>query len=544
MAATGPVFNQFNLVVTDMEASLRFYRRLGLTIPEADAQWANHHRTATMPNGIDLDFDSVTFAQQWNRGWQATGGGAMGVLGFGVPSRDAVDALYADVVGAGYTSQQPPYDAFWGARYAVVEDPDGNAIGLMSPVDPERRTQPPKPKSGRQRPVGSVDEDEEGLRRDVVVRSGNLELLKAGWAEHAGRHGRERVELDVRRCHLNIRDRHVESAEAVDGETERSEWGLLRDVGRRDVLRARDHAGPIDTCVRECGSRCAGRAHRTSSAGRSCGPRCTRWAGRALRAPRSRTSRALHAGWALFVPGERDLLALARRLLVNDTQRATLLLVATMNRAVVVGDVRERKATGNQHTGRRRNNRHDHHPRTQESSHLPHLRTSHKADGSMPGAGRRCLPRTPSGYPRVQKPTRPSREGKVDLMRHANGDTMHLKDRADHLQEVVHERTAALGTSGKGRRHKKARKNLHKLERKLEEVSKRLPVETALDRKRRRRMQKRSALGGVAAAAVALVAGGIAFILRKPRDGASDAPGTNGSAAAATPPMPARTAPH
>ena len=37
------------------------------------------------------------------------------------------------------TSQQEPYDAFWGARYAIVEDPDGNAVGLMSPIDPDRQ---------------------------------------------------------------------------------------------------------------------------------------------------------------------------------------------------------------------------------------------------------------------------------------------------------------------------------------------------------------------------------------------------------------------
>jgi hypothetical protein len=33
-------------------------------------------------------------------------------------------------------------DGFWGARYAVIEDPDGNAVGIMSPVNPDRRSQP------------------------------------------------------------------------------------------------------------------------------------------------------------------------------------------------------------------------------------------------------------------------------------------------------------------------------------------------------------------------------------------------------------------
>lgn len=145
MSDRGPVFNQFNLIVTDMAATLSFYRRLGLTIRDTHPAWARHHRTAVMPDGIDLDFDSVEFARQWNTGWHRPAAGGAGVLGFGLPSRDAVDSLYADLVGAGYQSQQPPYDTFWGARYAVVEDPDGNAVGLMSPVDPEQETEPTPP---------------------------------------------------------------------------------------------------------------------------------------------------------------------------------------------------------------------------------------------------------------------------------------------------------------------------------------------------------------------------------------------------------------
>ena len=140
MGEAAPVLNQFNLVVRDMDATVTFYRRLGLTIPETNASVAQHHRTAIMPSGIALDFDSQEFARQWNAGWPVQNdGGGMGVLGFGLASRETVDALYAHITDAGFRGQQEPYDAFWGARYAVVEDPDGNAVGLMSPVDPERR---------------------------------------------------------------------------------------------------------------------------------------------------------------------------------------------------------------------------------------------------------------------------------------------------------------------------------------------------------------------------------------------------------------------
>jgi uncharacterized glyoxalase superfamily protein PhnB len=66
----------------------------------------------------------------------------MGVPGFKVDGRERVDEIYADLAAAGYRGQQPPYDAFRGARYAVIEDPGGNAVGIMSPVDPDRRSQP------------------------------------------------------------------------------------------------------------------------------------------------------------------------------------------------------------------------------------------------------------------------------------------------------------------------------------------------------------------------------------------------------------------
>lgn len=136
--AEHPVPDQVNLVVTDMEATVTFYRRLGLTIPDTDPAWQGHHRNARVAGGIDLDFDSVAFARRWDKGWK----GGMGVLGFKVDSRERVDEIYSDLIDAGYAGQQEPYDAFWGARYAVVEDADGNPVGIMSPTDPDRRSDP------------------------------------------------------------------------------------------------------------------------------------------------------------------------------------------------------------------------------------------------------------------------------------------------------------------------------------------------------------------------------------------------------------------
>jgi uncharacterized glyoxalase superfamily protein PhnB len=43
-----------------------------------------------------------------------------------------VDSLYAELTGAGYAGHLEPWDAFWGQRYAVVKDPDGNDVALFA----------------------------------------------------------------------------------------------------------------------------------------------------------------------------------------------------------------------------------------------------------------------------------------------------------------------------------------------------------------------------------------------------------------------------
>ena len=140
-----PVFDQINLVVRDMDATVEFYARLGVEVAPSVAPWARHHRALSAPGGLDFDLDSTEFATRWNSGWPPGQTGV--VIGFRLASREAVDATYDDLTGAGYTGQQPPFDAFWGARYAVVVDPDGHSVGLMSPADPTRSTKGPTPTS-------------------------------------------------------------------------------------------------------------------------------------------------------------------------------------------------------------------------------------------------------------------------------------------------------------------------------------------------------------------------------------------------------------
>ena len=134
------LLDQVNLVVGDMARSVAFYRMLGLDLGE-DAPWTDHHRAAVVGGGLDMDLDSTAFASMWDQGWPAGRPGV--VIGFKVADREAVDSIYETMTAAGYEGQQAPFDAFWGARYALICDPDGNTVGIMSPSDPDRRTPPP-----------------------------------------------------------------------------------------------------------------------------------------------------------------------------------------------------------------------------------------------------------------------------------------------------------------------------------------------------------------------------------------------------------------
>lgn len=131
-----------NLVVGDMAASVEFYRRLGVAVDGEDA--AGPHVALRMPGGLSLELDTAESARLWHAGWRADPASVGVVIGFALPSRDAVDEHYDALTAAGHVGRQPPFDTFWGARYAIVADPDGNDVGLMSPIDEARRTWPPE----------------------------------------------------------------------------------------------------------------------------------------------------------------------------------------------------------------------------------------------------------------------------------------------------------------------------------------------------------------------------------------------------------------
>ena len=119
------------LVVSDMPATLAFYRHLGLDIPvDADAE---PHVDGSL-GGVRLAFDTIDTILSFDPSWSPPSGGHRVALGFACDTPSEVDAAYAELTAAGASGHLEPWDAFWGMRYAVVHDLDGTPVDIFAPL--------------------------------------------------------------------------------------------------------------------------------------------------------------------------------------------------------------------------------------------------------------------------------------------------------------------------------------------------------------------------------------------------------------------------
>jgi catechol 2,3-dioxygenase-like lactoylglutathione lyase family enzyme len=102
-----PQLNAIGIVVSDMARSIRFYRLLGLDVPETP--------------------DEGRFRPDWSR----ETGNQLG-LALECASPSEVDEVYARVTADGFHGEKEPWDAFWGQRYAQLRDPDGVPVDLYA----------------------------------------------------------------------------------------------------------------------------------------------------------------------------------------------------------------------------------------------------------------------------------------------------------------------------------------------------------------------------------------------------------------------------
>ena len=108
-----PTLNAIGIVVSDMARSIRFYQVVGLDVPDTPDE--GHEETI------------LSFRPEWTR----ETGNQVG-LALECESPAEVDEIYARVTAAGFHGEKEPWDAFWGQRYAQLQDPDGVPVDLYA----------------------------------------------------------------------------------------------------------------------------------------------------------------------------------------------------------------------------------------------------------------------------------------------------------------------------------------------------------------------------------------------------------------------------
>lgn len=127
-----PQLDLIGIVVEDMARSLAFYRQLGVDVPvAADTE---PHVEVTLTGGMRLAWDTLDTVRTFDPDHLAPSVNAGIGLAFRLDTPREVDATYEKLVAAGYHGHKPPWDAFWGQRYALIHDPDGNSVDLFAPL--------------------------------------------------------------------------------------------------------------------------------------------------------------------------------------------------------------------------------------------------------------------------------------------------------------------------------------------------------------------------------------------------------------------------
>jgi len=127
-----PQLDFFGIVVSDMGRPVALYRRLRLDFPEGAEN--EQHVQAPLPGGMRYALDTEDVIRAFDPDWQRPTDGHAAGGAFRCDSPQEVDRVYGELLEAGATPHKEPWDAFWGQRYAQLEDPDGTVVDLYAPL--------------------------------------------------------------------------------------------------------------------------------------------------------------------------------------------------------------------------------------------------------------------------------------------------------------------------------------------------------------------------------------------------------------------------
>lgn len=133
-----PHLNTIAIVVSNLSASLEFYRVLGLKIPIG--QENEYYVECVSKHASTIVFIPQKNMLKLNPNWRETEGKGNVGMHFKFNDSNGVEDTYNKLMDMGYESVTTPYNTKWGERFAEVLDPDGNTVSLFAHLNVTSRT--------------------------------------------------------------------------------------------------------------------------------------------------------------------------------------------------------------------------------------------------------------------------------------------------------------------------------------------------------------------------------------------------------------------
>lgn len=116
---------------TNMKKSIEFYSLLGFTFPDYNGE-DQHIEPQTASGETRLMIDTAELIESITGSKPVPPNHSSFAILCEQPTD--VDATCDRIRENGFTVVKEPWNAFWGQRYAIVQDPDGYMIDLFAPL--------------------------------------------------------------------------------------------------------------------------------------------------------------------------------------------------------------------------------------------------------------------------------------------------------------------------------------------------------------------------------------------------------------------------
>lgn len=117
----------------DLKKTVDFYKLLGFEFPQIKEEEA-HVESINDGQAVRLMIDSAALMKDLLGQEPVPGNHSSFAVQYDSPQE--VNLVAEKIHAAGFHVAKEPWDAFWGQRYAVAEDPDGYKVDLYATLNP------------------------------------------------------------------------------------------------------------------------------------------------------------------------------------------------------------------------------------------------------------------------------------------------------------------------------------------------------------------------------------------------------------------------